>query len=84
MVSSRLTDLIYDKSAFCFTLLCATVRELKRWMDRENEMDGGQLCEWVETRWIEGSTLLVESTEGHRLLTRERREKFLFFLPIDR
>ena len=27
---------------------------------------------------------LLKRLRGNRLLTRERREKFLFFLPIDR
>ena len=33
VVSSGLTGLIYDKSAFCLALSCATICELTRWMN---------------------------------------------------
>ena len=46
--------------------------EVDEWV--ETGMDGGWLC----------VVLIKERTERSRLLTRKRREKFLFFLPIDR
>ena len=49
MVSSGSAGLIYDRSAFRLALSHATMREMMRWMNRENGMDGGWLCEQVET-----------------------------------
>ena len=49
MVSSGSAGLIYDRSAFRLDLSCATMREMTRWMNRENGMDGGWLCGWEET-----------------------------------
>ena len=57
MIFSGSTGLIYNKSAFWSVLSCATMCQLMRWMNRENEIDGGWLCEWVKIGWIEGSTL---------------------------
>ena len=52
MVSSSSAGLIYNRSAFRLDLSCATMREMTRWMNRENELDGGWLCELVETGQI--------------------------------
>ena len=49
MVSSGSAGLIYDRSAFRLALSRAIIREMTRWMDREDRMDGGQLCGQVET-----------------------------------
>ena len=49
MVSSGSAGLIYDRSAFCLALSRAIIHEMTRWMNRENGMDGGWLCEPVET-----------------------------------
>ena len=52
MVSSGSAGLIYDRSAFRLALSRATMHEMMRWMNRENGMDGGWLCEPVETGQI--------------------------------
>ena len=52
MVSSGLAGLIYNRLAFHLALSRATMREMTRWMNRENRMDGGWLCGWEETGQI--------------------------------
>ena len=52
MVSSGSAGLIYNRSVFRLALSLATMREMTRWMNRENGMDGGWLCEPVETGQI--------------------------------
>ena len=66
MVSSGSAGLIYDWSAFHLALSHATMCELMRWMDRENGMDGGWLCEPVETGQIEDNWALSLLKRGLR------------------
>ena len=49
MVSSGSAGLIYDRSALRLALSRAIIHEMTRWMNREDRMDGGWLCEPVET-----------------------------------
>ena len=41
MVSSGLAGLIYDRLAFRLALSHAIIREMTRWMNREDRMVGG-------------------------------------------
>ena len=49
MVSSGSAGLIFDRLAFHLALSHAIIREMTRWMNRKDRMDGGWLCGQVET-----------------------------------
>ena len=66
MVSSGSAGLIYNRSAFRLALSRAIIREMTRWMNRENGMDRGWLCEQVETGRIGDNWSLSSSERGLR------------------
>ena len=87
MVSSGSAGLIYNLSGFRIVLSCATMRELMRWMDRENGMDRGWICGWEETGWIGDNWalfLIEERTKENRLSTRKEERDSSFSLLMDR
>ena len=66
MVSSGSAGLIYVRLASRLALSRATMHEMTRWMNRENGMNGGWLCEPVETGWIGDNWALSLLKRGPR------------------
>ena len=75
MVSSSSAGLIYDRLAFRLDLSLATIREMMRWMNRKNGMDGGWICEQVETGRIGGNWALSLLKRGLRRIDCQQEKK---------